>query len=205
MFTPAPPLNLGSLRALITLFLLSTIALGVYIVAVVLAPALPEQAARLAREDTPLIETPPTVMLATDTPTAPPATATRAVPRIVTAAPETAEPTSDAGGAALCRNRDMQIVSPVDGATVTAGADIVVTVRLEPGSGRRFWLELGAAAGGGPFRALGPAHAEPVERAALERVPDGLPAGRHVLRLVLAEPSGRIEPENVCDVRVLVR
>ena len=95
--------------------------------------------------------------------------------------------------------------SPVDGATVTAGADIVVTVRLEPGSGRRFWLELGAAAGGGPFRALGPAHAEPVERAALERVPDGLPAGRHVLRRVLAEPSGRIEPENVCDVRVLVR
>jgi len=193
-----------AVRALLTLFLLVSIGVGVALVAEVLAPALPEQAARRSREDAPLIETPPTVVLPTDTPTPRPPTPTRRLPRIVTAAPEEPWPTSAPVAASLCRNPDVEIAAPAAGALSADGATVVVTVRFAPEAGRRFWLELGAGSPPTAWQLVGAPRTEPVEAAPLERLPAGLPPGPYVLRLLLSEPDGRVLPENVCEVPVRV-
>jgi hypothetical protein len=76
-----------AVRSLITLFLLATVWVGVYTVANIVAPSIPESWSRRVGDDVPLVETPPTVTLPTDTPTPPPATPTRQQ-RIVTAIPQ---------------------------------------------------------------------------------------------------------------------
>jgi hypothetical protein len=76
-----------ALRSLITLGLLVTIAAGIYTVSNIIAPTLPANELRRLDED-PIIAKPPPVPLPSDTPTAPPATATPPLPRIVTATPE---------------------------------------------------------------------------------------------------------------------
>jgi hypothetical protein len=194
-----------AMRALITLFLLSTIGLGVYLVDNVLAPALPESAARLAHQDTPLIETPPTVMLPTDTPTPPPASATPRVPRIVTAPPETEAPTAAPEAARLCRNANMEIVAPEAGGLAAAGDEVMVSVRFVPAPGRRFWLEIAPESSPSASRALGTASDKPVRRQVVGRVPNDLPAGRYILRLVLSEPSGEVATDGVCEVAFRVK
>jgi hypothetical protein len=68
------------------LFLLATVWIGVYTVANIVAPAMPAEPSRRVGDEAPLVETPPTVQLPTDTPTPPLATATRPQ-RIVTAVP----------------------------------------------------------------------------------------------------------------------
>jgi|GEM_PF-3184027 hypothetical protein len=82
-----------AVRSLITLFLLATIAVGVYTLANVVAPVVDTPAFRRSVGGAPLIETPPTMDLPTDTPTPAPATATRP-PRIVTAVPVPTEPSA---------------------------------------------------------------------------------------------------------------
>lgn len=76
-----------ALRSLITLGLLVTIAAGVYTVSNIIAPTLPAEELRRLNE-APIIAEPPPVPLPSDTPTAPPATATSRLPNIVTATPE---------------------------------------------------------------------------------------------------------------------
>jgi hypothetical protein len=85
-----------AVRSLITLFLLATVWVGVYTVANIVAPSIPDSPSRRAGDDVPLVETPPTVTLPTDTPTPPVATAT-SPQRIVTAIPvPTSTPTTTA-------------------------------------------------------------------------------------------------------------
>lgn len=75
-----------AVRSLITLFLLATVWVGVYTVANIVAPSIPKSPSSRAGDEAPLVETPPTVTLPTDTPTPPGATAT-SPQRIVTAIP----------------------------------------------------------------------------------------------------------------------
>jgi hypothetical protein len=189
-----------AVRALITLFLLATIGMGVFLVSAVLAPALPYRATFQAHRDEPLIETPPTVVLPTDTPTPPPAVPTRRVPRIVTAPPETPEPTSVTAAGGACSNPDLQILSPEAGAVVGTDLQVAVTVRFPPASGRSFRLELGQGAAPTSWRALGEPRTEPAEALVVGELPHDLPSGPYVLKLVLAEPSGDVLPENVCQL-----
>ncbi|MCE7937473.1 hypothetical protein DCC79_08810 [bacterium] len=74
------------IRSAVTMLLLGTIGVGIFMVARVVAPTIPELARR-APSRAPLIVTPPTAAIATDTPTPLPATATRPLPLIVTATP----------------------------------------------------------------------------------------------------------------------
>lgn len=193
-----------AVRSLVTMFLLVTIGVGVYIVSNVLAPALPEESARRARDDAPLLETPPTVMLPTDTATPPPATPTRRPGRIVTAPPEPSPAPGDVVSAALCRPENLEILAPAAGAAVGAGTEVVVTVRFQAGEGRRFWLELGAGASPAAWRALGPERTEPVERAAVAQLPTDLAPGPYVLRLVLSGGNGEDPANAVCAVPLRV-
>jgi hypothetical protein len=191
-------------RSLVSLFLLFTIGMGVYTVATVVAPALPEDAARRAMADLPLVETPPTVMLPTETPTPPPATATRRAPRIVTAAPDATERPGGSDVSTLCRNPGVDLVAPPAGTVVTRATDVVATVRFSAGEGRSFWVELGAGADPTAWRRLGAARTEPVEAATVATVPGNLSPGPYVLRLVLAEASGEVLPDNTCAVPLRV-
>lgn len=75
-----------TIRAMVTLLLLMTVAAGVYTVAEVVAPSLPP-GARRPPGNAPIVQTPPTADFPTDTPTPPAATATRPLPLIVTATP----------------------------------------------------------------------------------------------------------------------
>lgn len=74
------------IRSAVTMLLLGTIGVGIFMVARVVAPTIPD-IARRAPSRAPLIITPPTAAIATDTPTPPPATPTRPLPLIVTATP----------------------------------------------------------------------------------------------------------------------
>jgi len=76
-----------AVRSMVTLLLLMTIATGVYTLAHVIVPSFPPD---VIRPDTsaPIIQTPPTADLPTDTPTPSAATATHPLPLIVTATPE---------------------------------------------------------------------------------------------------------------------
>jgi len=85
-----------TVRALLTLFLLGVVGAGVFVTSHVVAPTLPADLLRRGHDSGPLVQTPPTVALATDTPTRPAATATRPLPRIVTAAPEASPATAAA-------------------------------------------------------------------------------------------------------------
>lgn len=71
-----------AVRALVTLLLLCTVGIGIYTVATVIAPVLPESSRREAQE-APILQTPPGVAWPTDSPTPPP-TPTRRPVRIVT-------------------------------------------------------------------------------------------------------------------------
>jgi hypothetical protein len=82
-----------ALRSLISLFLLVTIAAGIYTVTNVIAPTLPAEELRRLAPD-PLVAEPPPLPIASDTPTPEPSP-TRQPPRIVTAVP-----TAAAGSAA---------------------------------------------------------------------------------------------------------
>lgn len=85
-----------AVQSLVTLFLLTTIGVGVYAVANVLAPALPQDATTRVEDSSPLVSTPlaPVMPTETSTPTVEP---TRRPLRIVTAPPPATavEPTGD--------------------------------------------------------------------------------------------------------------
>lgn len=74
-----------AIRAMVSLMLCGTIAAGVYTIATTVAPDLPQQPAGASP---PIIQTPPTAALETDTPTPPPYTPTPPPLRIVTRPPE---------------------------------------------------------------------------------------------------------------------
>lgn len=76
-----------AMRATVTTLLLVTIAVGVYTVDHVVAPALPENTLRRAADSAAMIETPMVVAFPTDTVTAPPPTRTRRPAVIVTVTP----------------------------------------------------------------------------------------------------------------------
>lgn len=192
-----------AVRALISLLLLVTISAGVYTVANVIAPTLP--AADLERlAPAPIVEPPPPLPLPTDTPT-PAASATRRLPRIVTATPAALGEATAPPAPNLCRNPAIQIDAPAPGAVLSGPVPVVVTARFDPASGQRFRLRLGAGANPAVWLPLGDSHAEPVTGGAVETLdPAGRPAGVYSLRLELAGPDGTVEAGDTCTVPVQV-
>ncbi len=194
-----------AVRSLVTLLLLVTIAAGVYTIANVIAPTLP-QAALQQLDSAPIVAEPPPVPFAADTAT-PTATATSRLPRIVTAAPTAADGLASATPppAVLCRDPALQIESPGPGAVLTAAQPVVVSVRFPAGEGWRFRLALGAGDAPTTWRALGGEHAEPVSGAAVETLsPAGLTPGVYSLRLELVAADGTLRPDGTCTVPLRV-
>jgi hypothetical protein len=192
-----------AVRSLITLFLLVTIAAGVYTVATIIAPTLPDAALERMTQ-APIVVEPPPVPLATDTPVPPAATGTSRLPNIVTATPGPAGSPAPTAQPALCRNAAVLIEAPGPGTVLGPTQPVVVTVRFPRGQGRHFQLSLGAGDDPTTWSALGAQHAEPVTGGAVEMLPtDGLAAGDYTLRLELLDADGTAPDENAC--RVVVR
>lgn len=89
-----------AIRSAVTTLLLVAISVGVYTVANVIAPALPEETVRHTVGKAAIVETPVIVPFPSDTPTRPPATATLRVPRIFTATPRPAGGATGVGATA---------------------------------------------------------------------------------------------------------
>ena len=194
-----------AMRSLVMLLLLVTIGAGIYTAAHVVAPALPEREQRLA-EEVPIVETPRVVAAATDTASPPPATGTPRQPRIVTAPPPpSSSPEAPVSAAPLCRNRNVDIVSPGSGAVLTAPTPIVVTVRFDPASGRSFQLEIGTGDAPQQWTVLMEPRGAPVTEAVAQFLEvEALDPGIYTLRLTLVEPDGTVSEGNVCAVTVRV-
>ena len=193
-----------AVRALITLLLLVTIAAGVYTVTNVIAPTLP--AAELERlAPAPIVEQPPPMALPTETPV-PVASATARLPRIVTATPEPGEgPVATAIAAPACRNPAVQINDPAAGTVLAGPVPVVVTVRFDPASGRRFRLRWGAGDNPAVWLSLGGEHAQPVTGGAVETLnPAGQAPGWYSLRLELAAADGAVVRDDTCTVPVRI-
>jgi hypothetical protein len=193
-----------AVRSLVTLFLLATIGVGVYAVTNVIAPTLSERELRQARGDVPIVETPLVAVLASDTPE-PVATPTRRPVRIVTAPPDPSEAVPAAPTAELCRNPDVQILSPLPGTVIDRPTAIVVTARFPVGSGRTFWLEIGAGAAPEHWAAVGARRDAPVEAATVETLrPAPLDPGLYSLRLVVTDVDGLVPENGTCALTVRV-
>ncbi len=191
-------------RSLVTILLLVTIGAGVFTVAQVVAPAVPEEERQLAQE-APIVRTPRRFVLSTDTPSVSLNTATPRLPRIVTAPPDTPAPEASTPGSALCRNPGVDIVSPVSGAVLTGSTPIVATVRFDPESGRYFRLEIGSGDEPEIWHDVGDVRRAPLVGTAVHTLSlEGLAPGIYTLRLSLIEPDGGVRDGNVCAVRVRV-
>lgn len=193
-----------AMRSLVMLLLLVTIGAGIYTAAHVVAPALPQREQHLAEEE-PIVEKPRGLTAPTDTASPPPATGTPRQPRIVTAPPAPSSPAAPVSEDLLCRNPNVDIVSPGSGAVLTAPSPIVVTVRFDAASGQTFRLEIGTGEAPQQWTALIEPHAEPVTAAVAQTLDaEALEPGIYTLRLTLAEPDGTVGEGNACAVTVRV-
>jgi hypothetical protein len=192
-----------AVRSLVMVLLLVTIGVGIYTIAQFVAPALPERERRMV-EEAPIVAPPRRIRMAADTPLPPALTATP-LPRIVTAVPSPEVTSSPLPESVLCRNPNVQIVSPASGAVLDGPVPVVVTVRFEASAGRSYRVELGAGDTPAQWTPLGDPRGDPViETAVVDLDPRGLAPGVYTVRLLLAEADGTTSLDSACDVTVRV-